>query len=875
MVRKKTVRLAAMKATVEKKGLAKKRVSAEEALAKRKKLAEEALAEKKSAVGKKSTKKTAVEKTSAKKSAVGKKLTEKSAAEVKLTEKTTTKKTSAKKNAVEVKLPEKTSAKKNAVEVKLTEKTSTKKSAAGVKLPEKKSTKKTAVEETSSKRKLTEKKSTKRKLPEKTNIKKTNTRKTSDKPIDSTTDMEMIDESDSVTVIRENSIEEPADKTTVEIDPRADMDISAPIVKHKRKLRSLNARERKKLEKLAKEDLAIHSLHPEVKSAENRMVKDVIEFNIDYTPIPFLKTELMEHQFYGISWMKAREVENRKKIDMRGGILADEMGLGKTLQMIGLMLKGIPGELNLVIVPSVALPQWITELEKHAPGAFNIVAHHGRNKIDNCEMAIDASRFNVILTTYGTVENSYRKGKSMLHGYKYARVVIDEAHTIKDNHTSTSRAVGSLKADFRWGLTGTPVQNRVNDLLSLVRFLKIDPMAYYFCRKCDCRSVNWLNAVEGQDPRKLRWCTCGHFSSNHFLWWNRYIASPIRELGYTDMNSVIFDRLQKFTRHFILRRTKTELEASLGLPSKVVIVKRCVFSPQELEFYTNLYSDTKMKYNAYAVGGPQNNYAHIFELLQKMRMAVNHPFLACRNQEEDVPICGFCNEPAEDPVRSKCGHVFCRGEAEIFLQDTNKCPVCHVPITIDLTAESEIKARNLISIDNWQSSTKIETLVEMLSAMRKEGRVSKSIVFSQFVNFLEILRWRLERAGFRCVKIYGSMSMSQRKAAIAEFNANPDITVFLISLKAGGVALNLTEAENVFIMDLWWNPAVEEQAMDRIHRIGQFRAIRIYRIIIEDSIESRVLLLQKKKKALFETSVDNNTDALQRLTEEDLKFLFC
>ena len=95
------------------------------------------------------------------------------------------------------------------------------------------------------------------------------------------------------------------------------------------------------------------------------------------------------------------------------------------------------------------------------------------------------------------------------------------------------------------------------------------------------------------------------------------------------------------------------------------------------------------------------------------------------------------------------------------------------------------------------------------------------------MNFLEILRWRLERAGFRCVKIYGSMSMSQRKAAIAEFNENPAITVFLISLKAGGVALNLTEAENVFIMDLWWNPAVEEQAMDRIHRIGQHRPIRI------------------------------------------------
>ena len=119
------------------------------------------------------------------------------------------------------------------------------------------------------------------------------------------------------------------------------------------------------------------------------------------------------------------------------------------------------------------------------------------------------------------------------------------------------------------------------------------------------------------------------------------------------------------------------------------------------------------------------------------------------------------------------------------------------------------------------------------------------------------------------------MTVTQRKAAIDAFNNNPEITVFLISLKAGGVALNLTEAENVFIMDLWWNPAVEEQAMDRIHRIGQFRPIRIYRMVIENSIESRVLILQQKKKALFETAVDNNMEALNRLNEDDLNFLFC
>ena len=198
-----------------------------------------------------------------------------------------------------------------------------------------------------------------------------------------------------------------------------------------------------------------------------------------------------------------------------------------------------------------------------------------------------------------------------------------------------------------------------------------------------------------------------------------------------------------------------------------------------------------------------------------------------------------------------------------------------IPITIDLNSEyKDIKHKNTFSIDprQWHSSTKIEYLIEQLYLLKKENK--KSIVFSQFVNFLELLRWRLERAGFRTVKIYGNSTLTQRKAAIEQFNTNPSRTVFLISLKAGGLALNLTAASRVFIMDLWWNPAVEEQAMDRIHRIGQYRPIKIQKIIIEDSIESRILTLQEKKRAMFDMLIDGNCDAMERLSEKDLMFLF-
>eukprot|EP00056_Hartaetosiga_gracilis_P009689 m.140003 g.140003 ORF g.140003 m.140003 type:complete len:192 (+) comp13176_c0_seq26:1929-2504(+) len=155
-----------------------------------------------------------------------------------------------------------------------------------------------------------------------------------------------------------------------------------------------------------------------------------------------------------------------------------------------------------------------------------------------------------------------------------------------------------------------------------------------------------------------------------------------------------------------------------------------------------------------------------------------------------------------------------------------------------------------------------------------QSRCVKSIVFSQFTQFLDLLEWRLKRSGIRCVKLDGRMSALTRSAVIEAFNTVPDITVFLISLKAGGLALNLTAASRVYIMDPWWNPHAESQAMDRIHRLGQHRPVEVRRLIIENSIESRIDLLQEKKQLLFESTVGKNAAALKQLTEEDLQFLF-
>lgn len=677
--------------------------------------------------------------------------------------------------------------------------------------------------------------------------------------------------------------------------------------------RDLTPAEYKKVARLLLEENKIRIFHHNLEKQEelflNAMDKD---FEIFEQPRE-MTTKLLDFQLYGISWMM-----NRERSEIRGGILADEMGMGKTLQALGLILNGNKGELTLVIVPAVAMNQWIEEMELHAPNAFHVRQYHGRERFKSFE--VKSTKYNVILTTYGTLSSEYRRKTGFILPQVYKRIILDEAHYVKHKGTLINSAITMLKGSYRWGLTGTPVQNRVADLYSLVRFLRVDPHSFYYCKKCPCKSYRWLNYDKNlwhsedeikkmSDPaeidknikinnasgstiilpkekpiitfteeltRRRGFCVCGHFGASHFGWWNRRIVTPVRNFGFTIKGKQIFNDLQKITSHFILRRTKNMHEDQLGLPPKKIRILSNYFTEQEKDFYTSLYKNTRTEYDSYVAKGQVNNsYMHIFSLINKLRLAANHPYLAIKNYNSEFPICGFCNDEADDPILGACKHVFCREEARNFLLTDSKCPVCKIKMTIDLNQEYNFTVKNrIIHTNDWTSSSKIESLVENLYQMKSEFESPKSLVFSQFVDFLELLRWRLERAGFKCLKIYGSSSMAQRREAIEQFNKDKKITVFLISLKAGGVALNLTEANHVFLMDLWWNQAVENQAIDRIHRIGQYRPIEVTKIIVQDSIESKILALQEKKQVLFESAVDNNQESLEKLSEDDLAFLF-
>jgi len=235
--------------------------------------------------------------------------------------------------------------------------------------------------------------------------------------------------------------------------------------------------------------------------------------------------------------------------------------------------------------------------------------------------------------------------------------------------------------------------------------------------------------------------------------------------------------------------------------------------------------------------------------------------------------------------------VFCKACLIGFSASLGKvtCPTCSKLLTVDWTtkADTEHKASkttlkgfrassilNRIKLDDFQTSTKIEALREEIRFMVERDGSAKAIVFSQFTSFLDLINYTLGKCGVSCVQLVGSMTMAARDTAINKFKEDPDCRVFLMSLKAGGVALNLTVASHVFMMDPWWNPAVERQAQDRIHRIGQYKPIRVVRFIIENTVEERILRLQKKKELVFEGTVGGSQEAIGKLTEEDMRFLF-
>lgn len=472
---------------------------------------------------------------------------------------------------------------------------------------------------------------------------------------------------------------------------------------------------------------------------------------IEETEVPLhFKGKLRPYQKAGYNWFHFLRKYNF------GGCLADDMGLGKTVQTLALLQKikeenqaeGISST-SLIIMPTSLIYNWQNEAGKFAPD-LKILIHTGTTRSKDIERFLE---YDVVLTTYGVT----RVDIDLLIQLHFHYVILDESQNIKNAASKAYKAVRQLKAKHKLILSGTPVENTVNDLWTQMSFI---------------------------NPGLLGNQT---FFQNDF-------ANPIEKKKDEEKSR----KLQALIKPFVLRRTKKQVAGEL--PEKTEQLFYCRMSEEQAEYYENVKSEYR---NALLEALEDGTYVktqiQVLQGLTRLRQIANHPLL------------------------------------------------------VDEGFEGE--------------SGKFENVIHTLENVLAEGH--KVLVFSQFVKQLEIYRRHLEKNGITYSYLDGATK--NRGEVVEEFQRNDEIKLFLISLKAGGVGLNLTEADYVFLLDPWWNPAVEQQAVDRTHRIGQKKNVFIYKFITKDSVEEKILALQNRKRIVAQSLITTEESFVKSLSPEDIR----
>ena len=695
-----------------------------------------------------------------------------------------------------------------------------------------------------------------------------------------------------------------------------------------------------------------------------------------------------------------------------GGMLCDEMGMGKTVQIAALILARKEEEKDnevcivqadtpmmaykstLVVAPMSLLYQWEEEIKSKTTLTHRVFY---KETASGNSGIMDFAGVDVVITTYGTIQAEFHAvanknaANTGILSHHWHRVVLDEAHNIKNPTTVVARACYFLKAECRWVVTGTPITNSLQDIFSLLKFLRHEP-----------------------------WCESG--------FWRTSITSAMTELEnglleeprITGGLSVVLDRVRRLLDPLLLRRTKDSQNADgtsiLTLPPVETITISVKLSPAEREFYSSLKEKSQNIFEGLInSGAASKSWFAIFGLLQRLRQASCHIALTAKNfvntedwnsdagdaqqetkttesspkkatlgnnlvnnefmeslltkfrtkssgkengtdtyatkvaeklgkainssAEDSFEECPICLEipKVHDAVCTPCAHIFCRGCLVNYLKNNSppkkamfqtcpdgKCPSCNEPIEArkiialyrnadgksdsrylleDISSASsnrQAKAQGEIpnrattavarqTLENalrGAGSAKLSAILKELMTIWDSDPGSKVLIFSQFLGFLDLIGTALTKEGIPHTRLDGSFSARERVQAIEKFKQGTSCgskigSVLLLTMKTGGVGLNLVVASTVFIADPWWNQAVEDQCIDRVHRIGQSaEVVRVRKFIVENSVEERIVELQGKKKGMAKRVLDgggvdvNGVDGRDNPSMDDFKLLF-
>lgn len=472
------------------------------------------------------------------------------------------------------------------------------------------------------------------------------------------------------------------------------------------------------------------------------------EKQLTYTAVPKdIKTKLRNYQEEGVRWLE------RLRSMYLGGILADDMGLGKTVQAIVALsqIKQKKPGTSLIVCPTSLLYNWKEEFAKFNPKLKVMVIDGVPNQ--RKKLIEQLSDYDAVITSYTLLQKDIESYKTVSFSY----VILDEAQHIKNRGTRNARCVKMVRAEYRLILSGTPIENSLDELWSLFDFLM---------------------------P--------GFLSS-----FDRFVEKYIRISGEEHTKNLEY--LRKKVAPFILRRMKSDVLQDL--PPVSEIVYHCQLSPMQKELYKS-YAESARDELVKLVkrDGFDRVQIHVLATLTRLKQICCHPA------------------------------IFAKEKPEVG------------------------------------DSAKYDMLMDLLPTL-VEGN-HKTVIFSQYTRMLHIMREDLMQKGIRFVYLDGSSK--NRLEVVKQFNEDPSIMVFLVSLKAGGTGLNLIGADTVIHYDMWWNPAVESQATDRVHRIGQQKSVSAYKLITLGTIEEKIAEMQKRKKGLVKKVVSCDDEAISKLTWEDV-----